>query len=255
MLQRTLNFIDALYQNVDPVTGETLPPDSVFATDRVRYALTNLRSLLRENSGGKEAAQKISLTDEVLKTLCADLRADGFSLSADQLTHILRGSRRVIDPLLRSLPVFGKYRGEYTKPQLKKYCENYLQRHAGTGDSVKISKPSRKPKPWKDEPFFKANPFDQLGEEEYARLSSDIENLGLKRSGDNVPEFITNIRKRLPRSYEPWTTEERALLLEAMCYTNDGEKLGRLFGRGTKSVTEEGKRLIYLSKQEHAERA
>ncbi|PHI19615.1 hypothetical protein CEQ90_12125 [Lewinellaceae bacterium SD302] len=255
MLQKTRHFIDALYQNVDPYTNSPLPPDSVFATDRVRHALNNLRSVLRESNNGKEAGKEITLSDRELDILCTDLRTAGFSITATQLTHILLGSRRVVDPLLRSISVFGKYRGVCSKIQLRRYCENYLQGHFIQGDDAKAGNPNRKPRPWKDEPFFKKDPFDQLDEQEYDRLGREIAELGLKRSGTKLPAFIARIRERLPRSYEPWSREERALLMEAMCYTNNGEKLGRLFGRGAKSVTEEGKRLIHLSRQRHAEQA
>lgn len=254
MLQQTLTYLDALYRNENPLTGEQLAPDSVFAKDRIRYAISDLRVLIREeDSTAAKVLQTRQLNDEELVDLCTSLHDYGFSTSATQLTHILRGSRRVIDPRLRALPIFGKYRGEYAKAQIMRFCQEFAHRHPTLVDQTSSSQPIKTPKPWKNEPFFKKDYFDKLEEADFNRLSKDIVDLGLKRTGPSLPDFIAKIRDRLPRSFEPWTKAERALLLEAMCYTNDGEKLGRLFGRGAKAVTEEGKRLIYLSKKQHQE--
>jgi hypothetical protein len=61
---------------------------------------------------------------------------------------------------------------------------------------------------------------------------------------------MARARQRLPRAFEPWSREERALLIEAMCYTNDSERLAPLFGRSAASLRDMGKKLIWNSRRE-----
>jgi hypothetical protein len=57
-------------------------------------------------------------------------------------------------------------------------------------------------------------------------------------------------RQTYPRSFEPWVREEQALLIEAMCYTNNVEKLAAMFGRSIKSIEATGQKLIWDSQQQ-----
>ena len=77
----------------------------------------------------------------------------------------------------------------------------------------------------------------------------EVEALGLRKPTDRLPAYMAKARTHLPRSFEPWTREERALLIEAMCYTNDSDKLASIFGRSAAAVREEGKRLIWDSQR------
>ena len=73
----------------------------------------------------------------------------------------------------------------------------------------------------------------------------------LRRKADRLPEYIARARVNHPRSFEPWTKEEQALLVEAMCFTNNQEKLADIFGRTATSIVLAGQQLIYESEQAH----
>ena len=80
-------------------------------------------------------------------------------------------------------------------------------------------------------------------------LKEKVAALGLKRAPHQLPQFMAKARVNYPRAFEPWTKEERALLTEAMCFTNEIEQLVALFGRSERSIINEGKRLIYASRK------
>ncbi|MEL7159935.1 MAG: hypothetical protein AAFN92_04195, partial [Bacteroidota bacterium] len=103
--------------------------------------------------------------------------------------------------------------------------------------------------PWREVPFFREATFDKLDDDKAAELSRAVTALGLRKTTDRLPEYMARARKHLPRAFEPWTREEQALLIEAMCYTNDADKLAGIFGRSAGSLTKMGQRLIYDSQQ------
>lgn len=236
-LQTTLNLLDALYQNTDPISGEKLPNNSIFQHSSVRYAVANLRSTLR-NAHNEMKTEKV--TPELLASLTQILAELGYPKNATQMLHICRGSRRVVDPKLRSLAIFGRFRGQYSKVELKKQIDTFLAQEG----SSKITE-----HPWEAEPFFSETPFDRLNASNALKLQQEIWELGLRKPTEKLPAFQGKARQRYPRAYEPWTKAEKALLLEGMCYTNQLQVLSPIFGRGEQSLKKVGQRLIWESRQ------
>ncbi len=105
---------------------------------------------------------------------------------------------------------------------------------------------------WQQEPFFTEAAYDQLEETHLADWKSQVEALGLRRSTERLPSYLQGARTNFPRSFEPWCGEERAILLEALCYTNRVDRLVAVFGRSAAALEREGKKLIYKSRQKSA---
>lgn len=246
MLQSTLSYLDALYRNVDPVTGNTLTTDSVFTSDSVRYALANLQSALQQAARDTET---ISLTDDALQALCENLQELEYDITPTLLVHICRGSRRVVDSQLRGMAAFGRYRGLYSKAAISRLIQDFSGRHPEYFIATSLVKKQPKKMPWKKERFFDENAFDKLESQQAEALKQEVNALPFSRPDESLPAFKLAARKNYPRAYEPWTKNERALLLEAMCYTNQLVKLAPVFGRSENSIKLEGQRLIWKSRQ------
>lgn len=248
IVESTLTYLAALEANLHPETGAALPAASPFVKDAsVRSSLSELRLAL---SAHRPLAEEGRLNDQTLRSICAEMLAAGFDrLTPTQIVHVCRGSKRVVAPELLALPCFGRYRHEYARTELMGLVKAFAKAHPDA-----LEKSASKPdttEAWKQEPFFDEDAFDQLDETKFKQLSAEVAELGLRRSGQKLPAFIAKIRERYPRSFEPWTRAERALLLEAMCYTNQSERLATLFGRSIDAVEREGKQLIHHSRQQH----
>jgi hypothetical protein len=249
IVETTLNYLTALEANLHPETGIALPATSPFAKDdAVRTSLSQLRLALAAHAAAKDRAV---LSDEALLSICREILATGFDrLTPTQIIHICRGSKRVVNPELHALPFFGRYRHEFSRTELAECVKTFAKAHPS---ALKKTEPdTAEADAWKQETFFDQATFDQLDEEKFKALADEVAALGLRRSGEKLPDFIAKIRNRYARSFEPWTKAERALLLEAMCYTNRADRLAELLGRSTDAVVREGKQLIYNSRKQHA---
>lgn len=191
------------------------------------------------------------ITEREVSTLCASLRELGYGPTTTQLVKVLRGSRSIADDRLRGLPEYRRYRGVMTAAELATALRPFEQLITGNTLKAKLKTTAKAAKPWRDIDFFTTEAFDKLTEGKAADLFREVQALGVRKPTDRLPAYMARARRNLPRSFEPWTRAERALLIEAMCYTNDGGKLASIFGRSDSAVREEGKRLIWDSKQKN----
>ncbi|MBB4080145.1 hypothetical protein GGR28_002775 [Lewinella aquimaris] len=185
---------------------------------------------------------------EVL-ALCSALRELEYKPTVTQVAKVLIGSRSIADPRLRGLPGYRKYRGTFSRKAIRELLLGYKSVIEGPDDKSTPQIKQSVNEPWRAIDFFTTAAFDKLSDEKATELYREVIGLGLRKSSDQLPEFMARARKNLPRAFEPWTREERALLIEAMCYTNDGEKLASIFGRSPAAVRREGQRLIYNSQK------
>lgn len=292
---RTLDYLAALRQNLDPTTHRSLPADSPFTRPTVRRAVSELWEKLREctppndqtasflplkitdrdhkaepanfnESTNPERTQdsdnsgRPSITPDLLSEARTRILEAGLRFEPKQLMHFLRGSRRMIHPNLVGLPSFGCLGKHYTRSEIEASIHVWLGTERDTTEegnekpatSLANQKPASNKKnqqPWRKEPFFAESFFDRLSVDKAAELAAEVSALPLVKPVDKLPEFQRRARKNHPRAYEPWSRPERALLLEAMCYTNDLDRLAPLFGRGRGSVRQAGQRLIWESRQ------
>ena len=244
-----LTILNALLESVDPCTGERITdPHSCLRRPSVQTAL---RRVVRQ----LEAGDRIDISDEIIQTTCADLRQLGYEPLVNQVAKIFIGSRSIADPRLRGLPVFKRYRGVFTRTIIRDHLLRFADRHPAVlakqaPAPVRLSPADRAA--CDDVDFFRTGIFDQLTDEKYRELQKAITNLGLSRPTDVLPEYMQSSREIYARAYEPWTSEEQALLVEAMCYTNHLGRLRRLFGRSGNAVEKMGQRLIFESKRREA---
>ncbi len=237
-----LSLLRQLREGVNPLTGEAGTPGSCLDDPDIQEKLDLLeRRLVRRQSE--------SFLDEAeITALGTDLRALGYEPTAEQLANVFIGSRRIVDPRLRGLPAYRRYRGVLTRRVIRERLRD--DEHLIVGVAASTPKPrSKKERPWRALDFFTSGAFDKLTEAKATELYREVTALGLRKPTDRLPAYMAKARTHLPRSFEPWTRAERALLIEAMCYTNDSEKLASVFGRSPAAVREEGKRLIWDSQQ------
>ena len=223
-------ILHRLYLGRDLATGTSAPVESCLHDPDVRSIL---REALRRQSDAAELAALVA--EEGISA--AERNAVP---TPQQLSRVLTGSRTVVDPDLRALPAFGRYRGLLSHRQLTTALNRYESPKATAAE------------PWRTETFFDDGPFDKMEAEKQQELAREVRALGLQRATERLPAYMQRARRRLPRSFEPWSKEERALLIEAMCYTNDAERLAAVFGRSASAVRQEGQRLIWESRSRGA---
>lgn len=189
-----------------------------------------------------------------LRRAAAELRSLGYHPTTPQVGKLLRGGRSIADPSLRGLESYALYRGMIGKREMARAVEIFARGNPEViqptnADATALpTKPAKRDEPWRDVTFFAEARFDVLDEDKAAELATSVGNLGLRKVTDKLPEYMAKARVRYPRCYEPWTREERGILVEAMCYTNDADKLAPLFGRSAGSLRSAGQRLIYESR-------
>ena len=247
--EELLSIVDALQQGVNPLTGELSAANSCLNNSAVKSALAGVRTIALQ----QKSASTPLLDTAIVRQLIEELRRIDFPVSIEQLSKILRGSRNVVSLELRALPAYGKYRGVYSnRTVVKVITEMNAVEKWELQSSKELAKAARKAQPWRDEPFFKEEAFNHLDAALTRSFTDQIEVLGLQKSTDQLPVYMAQARTTLPRAFEPWTNAEKALLVEAMCYTNQADELANIFGRSANALRAEGKRLIYTSRQQRA---
>lgn len=244
--QTLLDLLHTLRANVDPRTGKPVGEDSRLREPDVRRALHQLIRAVHE-----KRQESVSIPESIILATCRDLRDLGYAPSVGQLAKVFIGSRSIVDRRLKGVPAYNRYRGVYTRKMIHEYLMAY---HRQYPDQLPEYPPAGKAtvhQPWKEVTFFEDPPFNHLEEAKAVELYRAVQELGLRRPADRLPEYIARARVNHPRSFEPWTKEEQALLVEAMCYTNDRDKLADIFGRTATSVVLAGQQLIYESEQSH----
>lgn len=242
-----LNLLQALRKGVNPLTGEVAARGSCLTDTGVQSGIGQLISHLHTTKGNPAAAELISAKE--VTQLCGLLRDMDYRPTLAQLAKIFLGSRSIADPRLRGLPEYRRYRGVFTRSAVHDLLRPHEHLIAGGSTKAEQRVRPKQDKPWLEVDFFTTDSFDKLSEDKATELYREVEALGLRKSNDRLPEYMVRARKNVPRAFEPWTREERALLIEAMCYTNDSEKLASVFGRSKSSIQREGQRLIWESQE------
>ena len=250
-----LHVLDRLDAGFDPTTQRPFDQEtSCLSQPAVTAALTRLRGALQHISDHEGA----ELPDSVLRETTEELISLGYRPTVEQIGKVLRASRSIADPTLKAVSGYGRYRNRLSKRFLLSTVKAFTERHpelfarpsrAGQPATVKKARVKKDGADHQQNPFFRENHFDKLSDEKAAELKLEIQKLGLARPTDKLPEFKKRARVNYPRAYEPWSRPEQALLIEAMCYTNDAEKIAGLFGRTAKSITETGLKLIHQSRR------
>lgn len=229
--------------NHDTVTTSEFIP-------RLQSLQANIQQLIAELEGSTQVHPDGGITQEEVDRLHRELIELDYKPSPEQMARVLTGSRSIADARLRGLAAYARYRGKLSRREVKeRLSELRLPEAEAAG------KRPADDEGWKGVDFFDTGAFDKLSDDKAEELKGEVNVLGFRKATERLPEYMRKARKRLPRAFEPWTREERALLVEAMCYTNDGERLAAIFGRSEAAVKREGKRLIWKSRAEARLRA
>ena len=244
--EELVSILTNLLDNRHPLTGEALGRGSCLYDPALRAELLRLTHRTAE---GRERM----LDREEVGYLIEELRRLAYRPKMEQVARVLTGSRSIADPRLRGLPGYRRYRGVLKQRDILQYLQRW--EHLFTEDGA--GEPLQEPEPagegtYHDVDFFDTHPFDKLEASKAEELRREVQALGLRKATERLPAYMQRARQRLPRAFEPWTREERALLIEAMCYTNDADRLAELFGRSAASLIGQGKRLIFDSRQKTA---
>jgi hypothetical protein len=252
--QDLLSIVDSLHQGVNPLTGERCKANSCLSNSAVKSALTRVRTITLQQTRVSTSILDATVVSELID----DLKRIGFAATTNQLSKIFRGSRTVVSLELRALPAYGKYKGVYSSRTLVKIItemnesEKWELQPRSLSGSKDLPRAAKEKQPWQDEPFFNEEAFNHLDPALIQNFADQIESLGLRKPTEKLPLYMSQARNTLPRAFEPWTNAEKALLVEAMCYTNQAGKLAEIFGRSANALRSEGKRLIYTSRQQRA---
>ena len=241
-----LRLLNNLHRNRHPLSGNPAGRGSCLSLPQVRRELGGMIARLAGNVPDGPRYEEIL-------DLMVDLRALGYQPDTMQMVKVLTGSRSIADPRLRGLPAYSRYRGVF--PQ--RYLFGLIKNMGMDGDDAPAAVGEPEPESsqtddWHSVDFFVSGAFDKLSEGKARSLKQEVRDLGMRKTSDHLPAYMVKARQRLPRAFEPWTRDERALLIEAMCFTNDLGKLSEVFGRSPSSLERQGKQLIWNSRKEAA---
>lgn len=275
-----LHLLDTLAFGFDPDSGRLVGADSVLRRPRVQDGITHLRSAVMaerqanrlpgrvEEPAGGPSDDLPALNEKEVLDLCRWLRTNDYRSEVTQLMKILVGSNTIKAKEIRALGQYGKYRGKLTRRDITRQLDNLaevypdllqptrqrLRPRKAERPSLNNKLPRRtSPSPtpdWREEPYFTEEAFDRLTDRNREDLTNRVGALGWKKNTSSLPAYMQRARESYPRSFEPWSVEEKAILIEAMCYTNRTEGLVDIFGRSAAALRDQGKRLIFRSKQE-----
>lgn len=246
---RLIDLLQTIREGVDPGTGEVFSQhDARFNEPDINEAFNRLLQLLSSES----VPDEINIPHALLQEACGELRSLGYQPSVIQLVKLLTGSRSIVDPHFKAVTGYKQYRNVYTRRAIQEYLEAFSKSHPQVLPGAPKAKPRTSKQPWQEIDFFRSEIFDKLDAEKEAEIRRTVAAFGLRKATDRLPPFMATARATYPRSFEPWTRDEQALLIEAMCYTNQLERLVSVFGRSAKSLEGAGQRLIWDSREKRA---
>ena len=213
-----LTLLRALRDETDPLTGEPVRPDSALADHETKRGIARLIQDITDRDTPVPTITVAEIT--ALRDALCEL---DYQPTVEQLDKVFRGSRSIADPRLRGLPAYRRYRSVLTRKQVREMLVPHTALITGTEVTAAPKTRAAAAKPWRDIDFFTTDAFDKLTDDKATELYREVQALGLQKPTDRLPAYMARARKNIPRSFEPWTREERALLIEAMCYTNHSE--------------------------------
>ena len=241
-----LSILHRLRENRHPSSGERLGRDSCLADPALQAELIRFADRV-------ERGRTRLLEREEIELLVQELRELEYNPTGEQVARVLTGSRSIADPRLRALTGYKRYRGVITQRSIIRHLQRWprlFEVPAITeGREPEILEPEST---YREIDFFEGSIFDKLDAAKAGELAAEVVALGLRKTTERLPAYMQRARQRLPRAFEPWTRAEKALLIEAMCYTNDAERLAELFGRSADSLRRQGQRLIHDSRSKSA---
>lgn len=237
---KAITILESLAAGCSPATGIVVSDESVLNERDVIRALQVAIDYLRGKTNILERSAEVEIDEEDIQTVLQLFREQNSSVTSSRLTGFFLATRSFKNDQYTGHRLYGKYKDLFRKGQLRDFFDIYLGDSAG----ARQEKKRRDKQPWEDIGFFQTETFNNLSAEATDRLKEKINELGITRT-TNISDYVQKARINYPRSYEPWTDEERRLLWEALQDTNDLNLLSSCFQRGPNTIEHRGQELIY----------
>lgn len=243
---RLLSLLATIRSGTDPVSKESfVKKDSCLQDKQISR---NLNRLIRHLARPVDPTTP-DIPDATIVEACEELRTLGYQPSVMQLAKVFIGSRSIVDHNLKAMTSYNRYRGIYTRQIIHRHLMDFHRRKPEILPEFPEKNVKTVHEPWREIDFFRNASFDKLDAAKENELRSAVTELGLHKPCEHLPKHMADTRATFPRSYEPWLREEQALLIEAMCYTNQSARLAKIFGRSANAIEKAGQKLIWESKE------
>ncbi len=242
-IERTIEILDALANGCSPITGEVIPNDSVLNEREVIRALERAIVLLENKTTESSLSTKVLIPEEEIKHAIKLFTNLNYYPTYSRLTTFFLRVKLFSYPELNNDTLYGKYRGQLNKSELRIFFSKYLLDNGYTlHGRLKTEKNYRTPT---DDTFFQEPVFNNLSDESIENLKRTINNMELVKIED-LTETVIQARKAFRRAFEPWFDIEYKLLEDALKNTNDLLLLSQCFQRSKSSILSASKKFLKI---------
>lgn len=236
--EKAIFILDALASGSVPQTGEVLKGHQILKEDDVVRALQEAVLTLKL-ANRQKAYGPVHLEEEKIVEVMAFFLGIERNPNPHRLAQFFTGSQAVKQEELRKHPLFGNQSQYCRYAQLKDHFSTYFEDNPQIVRQYFVDEVA-----WKQVLYFQKKSFNHLTEQEAADIKLSIGKIPMAKREKLSPE-LREIRARFPRSHEPWSSVEKALLGEAISKTNDLYFLSECFQRGKNAIEICGQKLIY----------
>lgn len=218
----------AMVEKMPLTEPEMLSISGVSDKKMFRYGIDFLKIIQEHKFGNKENKMpdlNALLTEQKLKMYCDEMKEKNIRLSHHTLGKLLLASDRShFTDAEQALSFYGILSGIAKLSSIRTTLSAYFEKNFYAQEQQQI------------EAFFAAPIFNKLNFESRQNLLLAIQNLPLQKSTESLSEPLKEMRKKYPRSHEPWTEKEIFYYQKAIEHTNDLEFLAKTFQRSENSV-------------------
>lgn len=207
--EKAIFILDALASGSVPQTGEVLKGHQILKEEEVVRALQEAVLTLKLANRQKTYGP-VHLEEEKIVEVMAFFFGIERNPNPHRLAQFFTGSQAVKQEELRKHPLFGNQSQYCRYAQLKDHFLIYFEENPEIVRRYFVDEAA-----WKQVLYFQKKSFNHLTEQEAAEIKSSIGKIPMAKRGKLSPE-LREIRARFPRSHEPWSLEEKALLGELL---------------------------------------
>ena len=212
-----------------PLTeAEMLSISGVSDKKMFRYGIDFLK-IIQEHKYGNHQNKlpdlNALLSEQTFKMYCDEMKEKNIRLSHHTLGKLLLASdKSLYTEHEQALSFYGKLSGITKLSSIRSILSAYFEKNFYAQEQQQI------------EAFFAEPIYNKLNFESRQNLLLAIQNLPLQKATESLSEPIKEMRKKFPRSHEPWTEKEIFYYQKAIEHTNDLDFLARTFQRSENSV-------------------
>jgi hypothetical protein len=242
-IERTIEILDALANGCSPLTGELISNDSVLNEREVILALERAIVLLENKTTESSSSTENLIPEEEIKHALQLFENLNYKPTYGRLTTFFLRAKLFSYSELNTDKLYGKYRGQINKIELRVFFSKYLLDNGYTlHGRLKSEKNYNIPV---DDTFFQEPVFNNFSDESIENLKRTINNMELVKIED-LTETVIQARKAFRRAFEPWFDVEYKLLEDALKNTNDLLLLSQCFQRSKSSILNASKKFLRI---------